>query len=208
MSQTSICNLALLRLGIAQPIADITDASVSARACRAVYDHCLATMLRERPWSFAIRQVELVVVAEQTLGDWLYSYRYPTDFINIHRLVPSGQTSVATTSIYATTPVYQKSYAFAVGSDSQGRLLHSNLSPASAIGTVSITDVGLFDPMFSSALAWFIASEIALSLTKNYDIGRSAREEYERIVSDAMATAHNENKPDIDPDTDMIKARE
>ena len=208
MSQTSICNLALLRLGIAQPIADINDASVTARACRAVYDHCVERMLRERPWPFAIRQVELAIVADQTVGEWFYSYRYPATFLNIHRLVLREATVGGGATIYTTSTTAPTYYPFAIGSDVQGRLIHTNLPSAHAIGTVLVDDVALYDPLFTSALSWMIASEIALSLTKNESIRSFAIESYERAISDAVAAAHNEVKPDLSGDSEFIKARE
>jgi hypothetical protein len=208
MSQTAICNLALLRIGIAQPIADISEASVTARACRAVYTRCIEEMLRERPWPFAIRQVQLAVVSEQTFGDWFYSYRYPVDFLNVHRLVQVSSTVVSSGTIYTVPSVGTPSVKYAVGSDSQGKLIHTNLSSAYAIGTEIVTDVGLFDPLFSSALAWKIASEIAISLTKDVRIAAMAANMYDRVVSEAAATAHNESKSDPDVESGFMKARE
>lgn len=223
MNKTQICNVALMRVGIAQPIADISDNSASGRACKMAYDNCLETMYRERPWPFATRQVELAVVSEQSFGEWLYSYRYPSNYVNVHRLLQVSTSSSDSTLYY--TPSYGQYYnpyydyytatatsvpkiPFQIGSDSQGKLIHTNLECAYAIGTYLVTDPTLFDPMFSSALSWFIGSEIALVLSKEESIRQRCLSEYERIVSDAAATAHNESKPQSDFDCDMIAARE
>ena len=48
-SSTDICNLALLHLG-KQPIADINEASETARRCKLVYNHTRDTVLRDYPW--------------------------------------------------------------------------------------------------------------------------------------------------------------
>jgi hypothetical protein len=208
MNQTAICNLALLRLGNSQPIASIDDPSAPARACKAVWDSCIQTMLRERPWPFAVRQVQLAVVGEGLVSDWLYSYRYPSGYINVHRLIEvqdDGDTAV----IYTTQETSLKeSQPFELGSDASGRLIHTDCSNAYAFGTVNITDTNLFDPLFTSALAWFIASEICMTVTKSRELINMTRSMYYETVSTAFAASANEPKPREDRDADMIAARE
>jgi hypothetical protein len=208
MNQTAICNLALLRLGIAQPIADITENSVAGRACNAVWEQCIRSMLRERPWSFAVRQVDLALVGQQLFSDWFYTYRYPTDYIVVNRVNPtltaSGATSVALTVDASNLP---QTYPFQIGSDASGRLIHTDVDDAVAIGTVYITDTALMDPEFTSALAWYIAAEIAMSLTKNKDMYANAYTEYQRIASDGFAATMNEQKPREMAEANMIQAR-
>lgn len=209
MDQTAICNLALLRLGQAVQIASITEQTTAGRACNAVYESCVRTMLRERAWPFATRQVDLALVGEQQITDWYYTYRYPSDYINVHRVVPLTQVDDSTVIYNTTSRVPQReTYPFKIGSDTSGRLIHTNVSEAVALGTVYITDTALYDPMFASALAWFIAAEIALSMTKNRDLYANALSEYQRVVSEAFATAQNEVKPEDKPDADMIEARQ
>lgn len=209
MNTTEICNLALSRLGEAQGIASIDDQTRNGRACKAVYEQCLRTMLRERPWPFAVRQETLSLVGSSIFGSWLYTYRYPIAFINAHRVVP------ATEIITAPATVYQESdrrpspqtFPFAIGSDDAGRLIHSNVTDAVAFGTVYIDNPGLYDPLFCSALAWFIASEIAMIVTKNREIGNMAMAMYQQVASEAFATGANEPKPDMSTEADMIEAR-
>jgi hypothetical protein len=209
VNQTAICNLALLRIGISQPIADITENSVAARACNAVWEQCLLTMYRERPWPFAARQVGLALVGTQVFKDWYYTYRYPTGYVNIHSAMPPVVGVVSTTLVSVETDrvPYPQSYPYVIGSDSAGRLIHSDVVDAEAVGTVYISDTSQFDPLFTSALAWFIASEIALSLTKNKDLYGNCYSQYQMIVSDAAAAGQNEPKPRAGMDADMIEAR-
>jgi hypothetical protein len=207
MNQTAICNLALLRIGISQPISDIAENSVAARACNAVWDQCIRTMVRERPWPFATRQVDLALVGEQLFQEWLYTYRYPTDYLNIHRVRPiSTVTSTTLISAFQTQALPQ-TYPYAIGSDDDGKLIHTNVEDAVCVGTVFVEDTGQFDPLFTSALAWFLAAEIALSLTKSRDIYANAFGMYQQVSSEAFATSVNEPKPDVSPDADMIEAR-
>ena len=208
MNQTAICNLALLRIGIAQPISDITENSVAARACNAVWEQCIRTMVRERPWPFATRQVDLALVGEELFQDWLYTYRYPTDYVNIHRVRPAtlSDAAVLTVQTYQTTAVPQ-TYPYTIGSDDDGKLIHTDVEDAVCVGTIFVEDTGLFDPMFTSALAWFLAAELALSMTKNRDIYANAFGMYQQVSSEAFAAGMNEPKPRDDRDADMIEAR-
>lgn len=210
MDQTAICNLALLRLGIAQQISDITDNTATARACNAVYEPCVRTMLRERPWSFAVRQVDLALVGQDLVSDWFYSYRYPSDYIVVNRVLPATLGTGGTPVVYLTTnrQLDPETYPFKLGSDASGRLIHTDVVDAVCEGTVYIADTSLFDPMFASALAWFIAAEISLSLTKNTSLYQNALGNYQQVASEGFASGMNEQKPRSPADADMVKARE
>ena len=208
MNQTAICNLALVRLGVSQPIADITENSTPARACNAVYEQCVRTMLRERPWQFASRQVALALVGENLMSDWLFTYRYPADYIATNRVFPYLVPSAPVSIVHAVEHTYMPDYPFRIGSDAIGRLIHTDVDDAVVEGTVYIPDTSMYDPMFSSALAWFIAAEIAVSLTKNKDLYGNAFTQYQTIVSEAFATGMNEQKPRASAEANMIAARD
>lgn len=211
MDQTAICNLALLRLGIAQQISDITDNTATARACNAVYEQCVRTMLRERPWTFAVRQVDLAEVADSPQSfDWNYTYRYPTDFIVVNRVLPATLSDDVTPVVRLTTDrrVDPQTYPFRLGSDADGRVIHTDVVDAVCEGTVYIADTSLYDPMFASALAWFIAAEVSLGLTKNPSLYSNALQNYQMIASEGFATGMNEQKPRDTADADMVKARD
>lgn len=208
MNQTAICNLALLRIGIATPIADITENSTTARACNAVWEQSIRTMLRERPWPFAVRQVDLALEDEGVFSDWAYTYRYPSDYINVHRVTPLLQSAAsATTVVVADRTPYPQTFPFAIGSDASGKLIHTDVAEAYCVGTVYISDTSQFDPLFTSALAWLISAEIALSLTKSRELYANSKAQYDMIVSEAAATGLNEPKPRASDDADMIAAR-
>lgn len=165
-------------------------------------------MLRERPWPFATRQVDLALVGEQLITDWFYTYRYPSDYVTVNRVLTStviSNTTVVTQTQRVTLP---QSYPFQIGSDSAGRLIHTNVREAVCLGTVYVSDVSQYDPLFTSALAWFISAEIAIPLTKNKDLYTNGLEQYQSIVSDAFAEGMNEPKPNEAAEADMVQARQ
>ncbi len=209
MNQTAICNLALLRLGVAQQITDITDNSTTARACNAVYQQCVETMLAERPWPFAVRQIDLALEGTELIHDWFYTYRYPSNYLNIHKVLPTLVAN-AVPAVYTETVQARgvDTYPFTIGSDDDGRLIHTDVVDAVAMGTVYISDTSQYTPSFCSALAWFIAAEISVSITKDRGLYSNAYQQYENKVSEAFASAANEPKPREARDADMIQARE
>lgn len=209
MNQTAICNLALLRLGITQQIADITENTVNGRACRAVYDPSIRQLLQEHPWPFATRQVDLALVDIQIIADYYYSYRYPTDFLMINRVLPKETLDDSVPLVSFTPPSQAQidTYPFMIGSDSSGRLIHTEIEDAVAIGTIFIDDTSMFDQLFIDALAWRMSTEMAMAVTRNKDYYSLSKSNYEDAVSRAFAMGLNEPKPRPPRDASMIEAR-
>jgi len=209
VNQTGICNLALIRQGISTQIAALTDNTPAANACRAVFEQCVRKMLEERPWPFATRQVSLSLVGTQIFSNWLYTYRHPTGYLNIHTVNPPivGTTTPAEVYVENDRAPVAETFPFKKGSDASGLLIHTDVTDAIAMGTVYISDTSIYSPMFCSALAWHIASETAVVLTKNREIKLMASAEYDREVSEAFATSANETKPRKSPEAEMIQAR-
>ena len=55
-SEVDICNRALSKLGAAR-ITSLTEDSVNARACNAMYESVRDAELRAHPWNFAMKRV-------------------------------------------------------------------------------------------------------------------------------------------------------
>lgn len=212
MNQTAICNLALLRIGINKQLASINDADPAADALRVLWTPIIDSMLRERPWPFALRQVELAVADTEKMTGWYYAYAYPSNFISVWRVVPAETSTTAPPLVYSVTRdlatnLPPTTYPFGIGSLGAERIVFSNVNPAVAVGTYRVTDTGLFDSAFSDALAWRLAFECAPSLTKNTEARNTARTEYDLAVSMAFAASLNEPKPEDARDAEAIEAR-
>ena len=209
MNQTEICNLALQRVGILQPIASINEASNQARECKAAYTPSLQLMLRERNWPFAQRTVSLALVGENLHPEWFYTYRYPSNYVVIQKVLPASDDSGDTVNILtADRPALPDTYPYMIGSDSSGRLIHTDIEDAIVVGAYLNTDTAHFDPMFANALAWRIAHEVSLPLAKSRDIRNDCLVQYMSAVSEAFATSLNEPEPRDRADATSITARE
>ena len=213
LSSTAIANLALRRIGIQQTIADLTENSGPARACNAFYAHVLEIALRERPWPFAQRWVDLALVSENPTPDHQYSYRYPAGFLSVNRLVQIGESTAYARYPYAPSDPYenQERYLtnpYQISTDDSGRLIFCNIVSARVQGTYSVIDTTLFDPLFADALSWRLASEGAAGLTKDAAIQQGAMASYDLAVGKAFAATLNETKPEMEMEAASIRARD
>lgn len=213
LSQTTICNVALSRIGIRQPIANIDENSETASICKLFFEQSLSLMFRERDWPFAQRQVDLALVSTNPTPNWSYSYRYPANFISIVDVRSDSSTgSIALPSnaynltVTDSTLRHNKS-PFTISSDVSGRLIYSNQASAIATGTYYVDDVLQFDPVFADALAWKLAYEIAIPLTRDSAMRDMARTEYENAVSTAFANSLEESYTEVNDDSDFISSR-
>lgn len=179
-SAVSICNLAITRLGQSQAIAALTEASKAAQLCNVLYADCRDRVLRAHNWPFATRYQTLGLVEEAPNNDWIYSYRYPANCLRIHRLV---------TALGQAEP---NPPAYAIASDSVGRLVLTNQPQAVAQYTHRIENPAEFDPLFASALAWLLAVELAGPLTGEDRWRVRAQQSYEQEIRAAQAAAGNE----------------
>ena len=78
ISWTSLCNMALTKLG-AKTISNIdTDTTANAVKCRALYETIRDSLLRSFTWTFAIERAELAQLAETPEYEYDYCYSLPT----------------------------------------------------------------------------------------------------------------------------------
>jgi hypothetical protein len=190
----SICNLALQRIGITQAIASLDARSEEGRACSRVYELMRDAALYDFPWPFARREVALGLVEEAPTVAWGYSYRYPVDCLRLRRLVDGGDEDTP-------GPPYD------LGADDTGTLILTDQGEASAIYTAKLTDPARFSPAFADALAWRIASEIAMPLAETQAMKQRADDGYVLALSKAQASAMNEVQPRTDRKPSWIQAR-
>lgn len=201
MSEVSICNMAILHTGSSATIASLTEGSQEANLCNALYTQVRDFVLRDYPWAFAGRRValaELAATAGEASGfpyGFAYKYSYPSDCLKIHG-IGEGATTVPPRIPYR------------VLSDGVATAIYTDLEDAEITYTMRVTDTTLFDPMFSSALAYRLAAEIAVPLSVNARIVEQCRADYYQIVSTAAAHSMNESRVDEDLDSEFITVRQ
>lgn len=199
-SKTEICNLALSHLGSGKEIANIdTEKSEEASACRRYFDTVRDATLREFAWPFAQKRVTLGLIETFTTGEWTYSYRYPSDCLNIHRILSGVRNDT-----------HQSRSPYEILKDSAGRIIYSDEQNAECEYTERVSDPSFYPEDFTIALSFRLASYIAPRLAKGDPFGlrKSTMEMYNIEVSKAKASSLNEVVPDNLPNSEFERARD
>jgi len=194
-SEVAICNLALARIGVAQPIQSIDppEDSTPAALCAVMFDDARDFVLADWPWPFALTTAAMTLQAEDPTPEWSFSYRRPADCLRVLR-VPLG--------------VRRGDAApMAVGRDSAGGLIYCDVVDATLEYVQQVTDPVQFPPSFASALAWRLAWELAVPLSRTQELRAAAEAGYLRDLAKAQATAMSELTADPEQDSEFIRAR-
>jgi hypothetical protein len=193
ISKIGICNLALSHIG-AGTISALTEVSAEAVQCSLHYDNALDFVLRDYPWNFATRRVTLALSSDTPPDEWGYAYSLPSDCLWARRVVVSNA---------ATDPLF----VIEINSTGDGKILLTNEVTAVLQYTARITETTLFDPMFSEAFSWKLASMIAFPLTKSAELWNACQTMYINMKSAAQRADANEGQAETPPDADWIEAR-
>lgn len=199
-TSTQICNMAIAHIGIGKRIANIeSEQSAEANACRTFYEPLLEKILSDFDWPFATKFADLGLVEENPTDEWAYAYRYPSDCLKLRR-IPSG----------LRTDNRQSRIPFKVGQDTSGGLIYTDKKDAQMEYTLSVSNVSRFPPDFALAFSYLLAAMITPSLcgSDRMKIAPGLYQLYESTISDAKASAMNEEQPDQVPESEMIRSRE
>jgi hypothetical protein len=198
-TQTQICNMALQHIGSSEVIANIDERSKQALICRTFYDLALEATLRDFPWPFATKTIDLGLVEEDPTIEWRYSYQYPTDCLDFRR-IPNG--------VWPETVASRIPYRLVYGQS--GTLIYTNQVDAEGEYTMRITDASRFPADFVIALSYRLADMIVPSLSKG-DLARISDRilrKYDFEISKARASAVNEENPGLAPESEFITVRD
>jgi hypothetical protein len=186
VASTRLCNRALSRLGITARLTNLaTDDSVEADQFRLVYKGEVDAVLRAYPWQFATAYADVVHVGgvdadAPVTGDWVHSYRQPSDCVFVRRIV---------------RPTYRRTYdpdpvAFRTFADDDRQLLYANepgekleiddtwvdadgeLDPTQYTFEIEYTrrvdcPASRGDSIFRSCVAWRLAAAVAMAMGKD-----------------------------------------
>lgn len=203
ISAVQICNMALSRIAVSQQISSLTEASNEARVCSLWYESCRDLALQSFPWKFARKISALQDIGTPAVG-WAYRFRYPNDCLKALKVTDGasdrmiGSSSATLVKIPYDVISDESNAGKAIVCDSDDIYLHY---------TANIQDPTLFDPMFASALAWLIASEIATPLSAAAQYSEAAYKSYIGMVNEAFAASVNEGYEGPENTSDIITGR-
>jgi len=200
-SRTEIANMALGHIGVGKKIANIdteTERSQEATACRQFYDIALAATLRDFAWPFATRIEELGLVEEDPNSEWSYSYRYPTNCVEMRRILSGTRTDT-----------HQSRVPFRIIHDASGKLILTDQENAEAEYTILASDPLQYPPDFILAFSYRLATYIIPQITTGdqFTIGKGLLQLYMLEIRRAQTNAANEEQPDQEPDSEFDRIR-
>jgi hypothetical protein len=163
MDSTTICNLALSRIGD-QQIMSLDDPSMEARMCKLVYSPTVSELLRLRDWRWAMGLASLSQNAVDPDFDWAYSYALPNDFGRV----------VAFNNFDNLSAV--------IAYEIHGKNILTDEATAQLAYIKDSGDPNLFDAVFTECLVLRIASKLAKPLGGSMDITKQLNEEFQQYV--------------------------
>jgi hypothetical protein len=193
-SVIEICNMALGKAGITDTITNLdTEQSVEALWCKVNYPIARDSVLRDFPWRFATKTISLGALDEKR-QDGKSVFLYPSDCLNIIN-VSNGGTQNFEIEIIGIN-------------DDMRKVIITDSEQAEVKYIARVTDPNLFDPLFVVALAWYIASDLALSVGGNKE-GRSqlAMQQYEFTKAKAQRASIAESRGNPYTSNEFMKVR-
>lgn len=191
-SETTICNLALGKLG-ARRIIELSEESVEARACRLHYAETRDEVLRHHRWNFAIKRETLVALVTPPAFGWGVQYELPSDCLRVFEL--NGYDLAKRPGLW----------------EVEGRVLLTNESEAKVRYISRVTDCNLFDSLFVEALSLKLAAKIAMPVNGSPGMANQFLGEYEKVTGGrARRTDAFESNPARRPawqNSDLVMAR-
>lgn len=203
----NICNAALTLLGLEEEIQDLeTEQTREARAFRQFYADAVDEVFRAFDWPFARKTVALVASGALPIEEWLYAYDYPTEALAIRRILNGSTQRVEDEESRETFSI---GYDVAGGTD---RVIYTDKETAVAQYTVRVDDPLLWGADFRQCLAAFLAHKVAVKLVPGKRAEKTAESDrqyahYRDCLIRAASMAANEEAPEQDPDSSLVRAR-
>lgn len=197
-SEVDICNLALSNIR-AGAINSLTESSLQAQQCSIKYPILRDMMLREYGWDFATKLTTLAPRFDVDVFNWVYTYQYPSDCLYIEKLI----LNIEQVGVHDQVLASQIDNGLDLGAqvryevmnvDNQ-KIIVSNEPNLRARYRAKVTNTDLFDPTFTQALSWLLASELAIAIVGG-EGGRALRGDaysiYQNYLTSSSTTHMNE----------------
>jgi len=184
ISKIDICNMALANLG-SPAIQSLDGPQPAQRACKLRYDEARLEALSGNLWNFASMYrigTRIDIVAKSPFS---YVFAYPSDALRVFEIqrAPGAR------------PI---PFEVTDRPDASGKIIHCSLEKPTFIYTRDKIDPTTFDFDFIQAMAWLLASKIAMPVTKNLKLQQEAWKMW--LTSNSLATANDENEEVSDTD--------
>lgn len=126
-------------------------------------------VLASHPWNFAMARVELAALATtptQVDDTYAYQFQLPSDCLRVWK-----------TSLTSVDDPWSV----------EGGLLLAETDTIKILYIKKVTDVGLFSPLFSEALAWRLAWDLSYAVTQSMTVMEAMFSGYKKMISEARS---------------------
>ena len=189
ISNVTICNLALQKLGQSRVVA-LNDDNSNARHCNVCFEPLRDRELRAALWKFALKRATLA--ASATAPDFTYAYAFPLPTGCLRVLLPP-----------------RLGLDWKIESHEGAPAILTNDGTALEIRYVAqITDPVQFDPIFVEMLACKIAWHLCEVITQSNTKKQALNAEYLELKKEAKRLNATERTPDAEPLDGWIAARQ
>lgn len=193
-----VVNLALSRVGAKSISTLASDSTVEAVQARIVYYNARDTLMRSHPWNFITLRVELTDSGTDPVFGWDNGFLLPSDFL---RLI----------SVHATNDNQDQIPYRLEKQDISSTLTDVLLINSSTCWIRYVyleTDPAKWAADFQDALAWLIASELALVLPVSVTKYEVLEKRASRTLTFAKSVDGQEDYPERIPDGSWVTDRE
>lgn len=187
-SEVSICNRALTKVG-ANRITSLSDGSVNAGHCNAIYTEVRDRELRKHVWTFATTRVQLAADTDAPDFGPANQFTLPTDFIRLAPRDPEDNLNSLDWAI-------------------EGRKLLTNEdAPLNVRYVYRVEDPNEMDPLFREVLAAALALELVEPLTQSNTKPAKLTDEYRTAVAEAKKANAIEQVAAQPPEDEWLSVR-
>jgi hypothetical protein len=180
-SSTSVCNMALARIG-AKRINDYEDTSetkLEAVYCRLYYGQTAKALMRSHLWGFAKARVQLSQDTETPAFQWTYSYSLPNDCLRI-RYVYDGSDQVGGKTYYSW--------------EREGSHLLINESSVYLKYIRWVEEVPSWDPLFTEVMVLTLAKKLVIPLSQDIKMRADIDQDLKPLMHQVRALDRQESE--------------
>jgi hypothetical protein len=184
---------------VGKSIASLSENSQEAIACNRFYETARDATLRDHVWPFATKFAALGLVEEEPNDEWGYSYRYPSDCLNVRRILSGYRKDTRDTVV-----------PYKIAQDDSGLLIYTDIENAEVEYTMRASDTQFYPPDFELAFSYRLAYYIAPRVTGGdpFKLQEKVLKLYMYEISRAVASSINEQRSDVEADAELIRIRE
>lgn len=180
VSLTTICNMAIVRLG-GNPIGDITDETAEADACLFYHETSRDLTLEKVDWTFARKSDTIVPLSGASAGivgsEFSNRFQLPSDCITIRKISFDGS--------FKDRVIWEK----------EGRTVLANAELLYIKYTMRNTNPASYSAGFAQMFATQLAADICVLLTGDKKLEQSLRAEVENLVDTSGGMDSIQNVP-------------